>query len=107
MTVNGAVPVTVDGATIPLPVKAATGAVPPPPPDPEAVIPDFTGKTAEAETGMLPPTMFDMTGVITLNVHVRLTSAVSPIPYVPSPSASVKVGSAATSVPPTFGRWQF
>ena len=79
-TVKGACRDRVEGASVPLPVNAAFGAVPTaPPPPPVAVIPDLTGKTDDAETVMLPPTMFEMTGVITLNVHERLTLAVSPM----------------------------
>ena len=78
VTVNGAAPESVEGASVPLPVNAAFGALPTGPPPPEvAVIPDFTGNTDDAETVTLPPTMFRMPGVIRLNVHDRLTVAAS------------------------------
>src|SRR5512140_117782 len=64
-------------------------------PLPELVpeIADFTGKTADADTATVPPTMLEMIGVMTRNRQVRRTVARSPIPVAtPSPSASAKVG---------------
>jgi hypothetical protein len=49
---------------MPLPVNAAFGAVPLGPELMALVIPLLTGKTDEAETVRLPPTMFLIPGVI-------------------------------------------
>ena len=57
------------------------------------VIPVFTGKTADDETLTDPPRMAEMTGVMTWNLQVNATAALSPIPVVrESPVASVNVG---------------
>jgi hypothetical protein len=106
-TVNGAVPDRVDGETAALPVKAAEGGMPGPEPAPGSVMPDLTGNTDDAETLTDPPTILEITGVITWNWQVMLTCAVSPISYLPSASASEKVGGGAVWTPATLGRSQF
>src|SRR6476660_3198910 len=64
-TVNGAVPVRDEGALTALPVKAAFGALPTGMVGPDAVMPVLTGKVDAADTRMVPPTMLEMTGVMT------------------------------------------
>src|SRR5882762_3884731 len=88
-------------------LKAAFGAVPTGAAPIEAVMPDFTGNFEDAETATLPPTMLEMTGVITPNVQLIPTWAVSPISGVPFPLASVKVGAGTVRTPATNGRLQF
>ena len=60
---------------------------------PMPVNPDFTGNTADDETLTDPPRMAEMTGVMTWNLQVNDTAALSPIPVLRgSPVASVNVG---------------
>jgi hypothetical protein len=64
--VNGTAPEIEAGAPAdaitPFPLKAAFGALPPPPPGPVAVIPDLTGKLEAAATWTVPPTTFATPG---------------------------------------------
>jgi len=106
-TVKGVVPLSDDGAATALPVNAALGAVPMTAFPIAAVIPDFTGNLDAADTWTLPPTILEITGVMTPNVQLTPTVATSPISGLPFPSASVKVGAGAVCTPPTTGRLQF
>src|SRR4029079_9251223 len=107
VTVKGAAPESVDGASVPLPVKAAFGAVPTGPPPIVEVIPLLTGKTDDAETVMLPPSMFLMPGVIRSNVQDRSTVAESPMSSLaPFPPVSAKTGAGAVCTPPDSGSLQ-
>jgi hypothetical protein len=107
VTVNGATPERVDGASMPLPVKAALGAVPEGPLLIALVIPLLTGNTDDADTVTLPPTMFLIPGVMRLKVHDRLTVAESPMSEdEPFPPVSAKAGAGAVWTPPTVGSLQ-
>ncbi len=105
-TLNGFVPESEDGAWTVFPEKAALGALPVTTLPAVTVIPDLTGNVDAAETATLLPTMFEMTGVITLNVQLMATCAVSPISGDPSRSTSVNVGLGAVFTPATKGRLQ-
>ena len=108
VTVNGAVPLTEFGASVPLPVNAAFGALPTGPPPPVDVIPLLTGKTDDDATEIEPPRTSRIPGVMRVNVQDKATDAESPMSSAaPLPPVSLNVGSGAVVTPLTVGSWQF